>query len=274
MVDDCGKSRSPEERVKLESKSCRILLVDPSPLRREALRRLLEEVEADGAGCRFSVVGAIASLDQATPDGSVGLVVLNSVVPASDTQELAQSIQQAQQLCPGAPVVVLSDRNEAAEVVAALRAGARGFITADMDPNLVFYALNFIAHGGVYFPPQTLLARFDGPDEAEPRAAPGPPLIGELDIGLTSLTARQKRVLQLLRQGQSNKRIAIELHMCESTVKVHVREIMRKLKVANRTQAALCAASLDLPDEAPPETALPQAAQASLERPELQLMPA
>ncbi|WP_082012304.1 response regulator transcription factor [Belnapia sp. F-4-1] len=274
MADDRCDSRSPEDRATPANKSCRILLVDPSPLRREGLRRLLEDVKADGAGYGFSVLGAIASLDQAAPDSSVGLVVLNSVVPASAPQGLAHSIQQAQALCPGAPIVVLSDRDEAAEVVAALRAGACGFITADMDPNLVFYALNFIAHGGVYFPPQALLARFDGPDEAEPRAAPGPPLIGELDIGLTSLTARQKRVLQLLRQGQSNKRIAIELHMCESTVKVHVREIMRKLKVANRTQAALCAASLDLPDEAPIETAIPQVAQAGLERPELQLIPA
>ncbi len=67
-----------------------------------------------------------------------------------------------------------------------------------------------------------------------------------LSLSVNGLTQRQHAVLKLLQQGQSNKRIARELRMCESTVKVHVRQIMRKLGACNRTQAALCALEMDL----------------------------
>jgi len=60
------------------------------------------------------------------------------------------------------------------------------------------------------------------------------------------LTARQQDVLERLRRGESNKLIGRQLRLRESTVKVHIRQIMRKLGAANRTQAALCAAQLDL----------------------------
>ncbi len=274
MADDLCASHHKERCATADNNSCRLLLIDPSPLRREALRRLLEDLTANDNGCDFSIVGAIPSLDQADPDSSVGLVVLNSVVTSSDPQRLARSIHEAKQLFPYAPVVVISDRNEPAEVIASLRAGARGFITADIDPRLVFYALSFIAHGGVFFPPQTLLECLDGAEEADMRMIATPAPVSEMGASLTSLTARQKKVLQLLRQGQSNKRIAIDLNMCESTVKVHVREIMRKLKVANRTQAALCAANLELPDDISLEPLLAQQSQAGLERSEMRLIPA
>jgi DNA-binding NarL/FixJ family response regulator len=62
----------------------------------------------------------------------------------------------------------------------------------------------------------------------------------------SGLTARQWEVLERLRQGESNKLIGRQLKLRESTVKVHIRQIMRKLGASNRTQAALCAAELDV----------------------------
>ena len=138
-----------------------------------------------------------------------------------------------------------ADGDEAADVVAAFKAGARGFVTTRMDPCVMFRALKFIIEGGAFFPPGALL-------DASGAAGNGGPDIGLVpQAGGEALTLRQNEVLRLLRQGQSNKRIARELHMSESTVKVHIRQIMRKLGASNRTQAALCGFEA-IPAEAPP----------------------
>jgi len=144
------------------------------------------------------------------------------------------------------PLVLVSDREDAAEVVAALEAGARGFIPTSIAPSVALQALAFIMSGGSFFPPAALTeaTRVNRlPQLAAGRAlaviAPTPKSPG--------FTARQQQVLDRLIQGESNKLIGRQLQMRESTVKVHVRHIMKKLGAANRTQAALCAAGQGAP---------------------------
>jgi len=141
------------------------------------------------------------------------------------------------------PVAMVSDHEDRGEVMAAFRAGVRGFVPSTLEPELALQALTFVLGGGTFFPPQVL----DRPSRDVSQGA-------RQGGAVHTLTPRQLDVLALLREGKSNKLIARELAMCESTVKVHVRQIMRKLGAANRTQAALNGiGALDLSPNAEPE---------------------
>lgn len=143
---------------------------------------------------------------------------------------------------PGTPVAVISDNDDIDDVVAALRAGAQAFIPTSIDPPVALQALSFIMGGGSFFPPAALLERFDSNKARLPQGSAWTPN-GDSRLRPHLLTARQEAVLAHLRGGKSNKAIAKLLGMQESTVKVHMRQIMKRLGVANRTQAALTVAS-------------------------------
>lgn len=223
-----------------------LLLIDDHPLRRASLARFLADLpQLNGLIFRIEEAGWSVQPD-AMPDG-VRLLLVNLGGAQAAEPATAERLRALVERAGDVPVTVLSDHDSAEEVVAAAAAGARGFLTTMHEPRLLLSALCFIVAGGSVFPPQALLA---GREAAEAERG------GSEGGGLRALTARQRDVLRLLGQGQSNKRIAIELRMCESTVKVHVRQIMRKLKAANRTQAALVGRELlrdAEADPAPPE---------------------
>jgi DNA-binding NarL/FixJ family response regulator len=139
------------------------------------------------------------------------------------------------------PLVLVSDRQDAAEGMAALEAGVSRFIPTINAPSVALHALAFIMSGGSFFPPAALseVTRV----KHLPQVAAGPEIAVIASVQKSSLTVRQQQVLDRLIQGASNKLIGRQLKLRESTVKVHVRHIMRKLGSANRTQAALSAAS-------------------------------
>jgi DNA-binding NarL/FixJ family response regulator len=160
---------------------------------------------------------------------------------------------------PDVPLVIIADYESSDETAAALRAGAQGYIQNGIGPELATRALSLLLRGGSYFPLaalRELLRRAprenDGPDGhsgSNGNSGPGHSLLtmGERldemssldDLPLLQLTTRQREVVYFLRQGNSNKLIARRLGMAETTVKVHVRQIMRKLGASNRTQAAI-----------------------------------
>lgn len=130
----------------------------------------------------------------------------------------------------GVPVIILSDAKSALQprtIRNALKSGAQGFIpTRTTEMPVAFAAIRFVKAGGTFAPIDLLLSA--RPERAV--AASEAPLRGRL-------TLRQMTVLTHLRQGKANKVIAHDLGMSESTVKVHVRNIMRKMGATNRTQA-------------------------------------
>lgn len=128
------------------------------------------------------------------------------------------------------PVIVVSDAEDAQHIVKALKNGARGYIPTSMALNVAVEAVRLVEAGGTFIPASSLISNAD---DVQPLAS--------VD---SALTARQIMVLRALHSGLANKQIAYELNMCESTVKVHIRHIMRKLKVRNRTQIAVKASSL------------------------------
>ena len=137
---------------------------------------------------------------------------------------------------PALPVIVLSDCDEAEEVVAAFREGVQGYIPTSLAPRLVIPAIRIVMAGGTFYPADALVrARRLLRPEIEHVPRPDQVTIEHRE----KWPPRQLGVLRLLVQGKANKEIALTLGIEEGTVKVHLRQIMRKLGVTNRTQVAL-----------------------------------
>ncbi len=131
-------------------------------------------------------------------------------------------------------IVIISDFDGVEEIIDALTAGARGFIPANTSLGVVVEAIKVVRAGGTFVPASCLLAARKFVDGEKGRQEPYQQMF----------TARQALVVDALRLGKANKTIAYELNMCESTVKVHVRNIMKRLKARNRTQVAYLAGEL------------------------------
>lgn len=137
------------------------------------------------------------------------------------------------------PIVVISDIDDPALLVTVVDAGANGFLPADITVEVAAHALHLVAAGGRYFPADTLLSARQAIEATQASKT-------AVDL----FTPRQVAVIDALRRGKANKVIAYELNVCESTVKVHVRNIMKKLKAKNRTEVAYLANDL-LPERKP-----------------------
>jgi DNA-binding NarL/FixJ family response regulator len=131
------------------------------------------------------------------------------------------------ELVPNVPVVVLAQKNDVDLARTAIRHGAKGYIPCTLGFDITVEAVRFVLAGGTYVPMDCVFAT--GPSvAAAPVARPS-----------GGVTAREVAVIRALQQGKSNKVIAYELNMCESTVKVHVRNLMKKMKAKNRTDLAM-----------------------------------
>ena len=154
------------------------------------------------------------------------LILLSSSEESKEAS--ADDFKILSQIAPRIPIIVLACNNDAQMATAAFRHGARGYIPVTLGFDIAIEAVRFVLAGGTYVPIDYLLTRTrpgNLPSEAAPASG--------------ALTARELAVVRAIQQGQSNKVIAYELGMCESTVKVHVRRIMKKLNAKNRTDAAI-----------------------------------
>lgn len=138
------------------------------------------------------------------------------------------------------PVILMPERMDEEDVRDALHLGVRGLLPTSIEPRVAIAALDLVLAGGCYFPVEVPAG------QPFPLPSPGPatglreaPLAAEgLDMPLTD---RQNEVLRSLGAGASNKEIARQLSISEATVKIHVRHLMRKYGVSNRTQVAILA---------------------------------
>lgn len=150
--------------------------------------------------------------------------------------EIIDNIAALRRSFQGMPVIVLSDAEDAQQsrtIRNVLKQGAHGFIpTRSMGIPTIVAAIRFVHAGGTFAPSDLLPASEPDPVREAPATAPA-----------YRLTSRQIMVLEHLQQGKANKIIAHELGMSESTVKVHIRNIMRKMGATNRTQVAYRAKS-------------------------------
>ncbi|WP_310013464.1 response regulator transcription factor [Brucella pseudogrignonensis] len=130
--------------------------------------------------------------------------------------------------CAPAPVIILADKEDISQVLKALDYGVKGYIPTSVNVNVCVEALRLAMAGGTFVPASSVLALRHATDPNSHRLQP----LGGM------FTQRQAEVVNALRRGKANKIIAYELKLRESTVKVHIRNIMKKLKASNRTEVA------------------------------------
>jgi len=219
--------------IETETGALTIGLIDCYQFSRECMARAIEGIHPH---VRILPFGSIQSCVQEQP-GGLDVIVYYS--RANDVSEAATvpGVAAISQAFPNTRLLVLSDADDAQQrktIRSMLKSGAHGFIpTQTTGIQVAFAAIGFVRAGGTFAPLDLLLT-----SRAE-RGTPPAEMAQQ-----SSLTSRQSAVLSRLRQGKANKLIAYELNMSESTVKVHVRNIMRKLGATNRTQAAYKAQQL------------------------------
>jgi DNA-binding NarL/FixJ family response regulator len=166
-----------------------------------------------------------AELEQQHLLTSAQLIILSWA--EDNTEVSANALKVLSTLAPKIPVIVLAYSNDSELAKSAILRGAKGYIPVTMGFEITIAAVRFVLAGGTYAPMDCLLSR--DPPGVMLSQPPGP----------DHLTGRELSVTRAIQKGKSNKVIAYELNMCESTVKVHIRNIMRKLKAMNRTDVAI-----------------------------------
>jgi DNA-binding NarL/FixJ family response regulator len=204
----------------------RVLIVDDHSIVRQGLRTFLElqdGIEVVGEGSDGAEAAARAA--ELAPD----VILLDLVMPGVDGVGAMELLRENGST---ARVLVVTSFTDRRMVVPAIRAGARGYVYKDVDPQALATAVRSVHAGHVLLEPEVAAALLDGASGASASGSGGP---------ATPLTAREREVLVLIAEGKANREIAKALVLAEKTVKTHVSNILMKLGVADRTQAALWA---------------------------------
>lgn len=243
-----------------------VAVVDTKSLRRASIASLLEPW-ADAENLRVTSFTPEQASEALRADKTFRMLIFS--IGGESIANNLQQLKVLRALASNAPLVIVSDRDDPHDIAAAFDTDAQGFINSSIPPALAFQALTFILNGGSYYPPSAVHQLHNRSDDADkPKGGPsdessskhnGPGTNGggnggglarrgnDLGSQAANLTARQREVLEHLRLGESNKMIARRLGMTEGTVKVHIRQMMRKCHAINRTQLALGGASQSLP---------------------------
>jgi DNA-binding NarL/FixJ family response regulator len=206
--------------------SIRLMIVDDHAIVRQGLRAIMRvtpglELVAEANSGREAIELAAAQ----RPD----VILMDLVMPETDGVAAITAIKRAQ---PGVRVIALTTFAEADLVLRAVQAGADGYLLKDVDVQELTRAIRTVHAGQPYLHPEAtrhLLQATARPDQPAER-----------------LTTREQEVLALVARGQTNRQIADALKISEKTVSVHVSNLLSKLGMASRTQAALYAARIGL----------------------------
>ena len=203
----------------------RILLVDDHSVVRQGLRMFLAlDPELEVIGEAADGAEAVRMARELNPD----VVLMDMLMPVMDGVAATAAIRRE---LPDTEVIALTSVLEDEKVIGAVRAGAIGYLLKDTEADDLRRAIKAAANGQVQLSPKAaarLMREVRAPDSPE------------------ALTERETDVLRLLAQGKSNKEIAHQLSLSEKTVKTHVSNILAKLGVPSRTQAALYAVRIGL----------------------------
>ncbi len=200
-----------------EPDSIRLLIVDDHPVVRDGLVAILHQGEPD-----LEVVGEAGDGKEAVTrwrELRPTVTIMDLQLPGQTGVEAIAAIRRED---PEARVLVLTTFDGDADIQRALEAGARGYLLKNVRRATLIEAVRAVAAGQRYLPPATA-ARLVEAMESE------------------RLTARELDVLALLAKGMRNREIAEALHLAEPTIKIHVNNLLRKLEVKDRTEAAVVA---------------------------------
>lgn len=205
----------------------KVLVVDDHALFRRGITAVLANHEnLEVVGEASDGLEAIEKAEAIVPD----IVLMDLNMPHCSGLEATQALQTKM---PQVNILVLTISENEADLFAAVKFGAKGYILKNTEPEELIQAILHITQGGVIVSPimaTKLLTEFKGLEAEGKREA-----IQEIE---SNLSPREGEVLQLVAQGATNKQIADSLFISENTVKTHLRNIMEKLHLANRSQAA------------------------------------
>jgi len=225
-----GKERA------LANKARKFLVVDDHPLVRHGFALSVGEIHPDAQVLEAGSLDEAMAIADSTPDLTLVLFDFNL-----GDRHGRDGVRRMVEVLGTRPLLVISGSEEVSDIVDSVRLGARGYILKTSSTAVLEHAISLALTGETFLPlPRAVLTGNVAVESSRPT--------GQI---LDRLTDRQRDVFQLLLAGHSNKEIARELGVLEGTVKVHVRAIMQKLGVRNRTQVAVVAArSGCFPDDA------------------------
>jgi len=222
-LHDPGAEPPGSEALALADRT--LVIVDNRALERECFAQSLV---ARGLGLTVLPVGRIedymAKREQVPP---VCAILLNIGGRRIGDPQVGEDIRRLSAEFAKIPLILLADTDELPQILQALEYGVRGFIPTSVGIDVCIEAIGLAMAGGVFVPASSVMAM----RRLVETGSDSRPLSG-------MFTLRQAEVVEALRRGKANKIIAYELNLRESTVKVHIRNIMRKLKATNRTEVA------------------------------------
>ena len=235
IATDWSERPGPNSQLmtRLQGDKANVVLIDDRTLFGECLVACLRAADPSS---RFSLYPVLEDwlADYAGERNTILLLCINA-----ETSDAAATLKRVHALDPSARFIIVSSQEGYTEVHKALEMGAGGYILTSMNLRVLIQVIHLVQAGGTFVPASVVknYPTLNGPQPVNPQN------------DLNSLSPRQLLVAKALRKGTPNKIIAYELNMCESTVKVHVRHIMKKLNAKNRTQIAFLTNSLFSKDD-------------------------
>nr|WP_041756198.1 response regulator transcription factor [Bradyrhizobium sp. ORS 278] len=208
----------------------RLLIIEDHPLFREALENAISAALPDAEMLQATSIDTAIGL--LSPPPGVDLILLDLSTPGTTG---LSGVIRLRKSAPRTPILVVSAHQDPRLVAYVLSLGVAGYVSKSSTKEQLAHAINSVLRGDVHVPGSARSA------EARRTRLPAQDLLKRLH----DLTPQQLRVLDQIRCGLQNKQIAYELGICETTVKVHVSDILRKLQVTSRTQAIIEMEKLD-----------------------------
>jgi len=218
--------------------STRVVIVDDHAIVRRGLRSILElEQDIAVVGEAGGAAEALRTVDRTRPE----VVLLDLRLSPEDESEGLAVCSRILQRRPETGVVVLSTFLEERLVAEALRRGAQAYVLKDVDVGELVRIIRAVARGE---------AGFDSRSATVVRGLAARPAAASVGEERSALTGREREVVKLIAEGLTNREIGEAIFVSESTVKFHVRNVMRKLDVHHRAEVAYAASRLDLLENA------------------------